>query len=98
MPTNDVPQQEVQDISEILRIRRDKLAELKAAGQDPYAITSYSRTHSSTEILDRFEELEGKEVSVAGRIMSKRIMGKASFFHVADGEGNNGVNGDTDSK
>lgn len=87
MSTNDAPQQEIQDLSEILRIRREKLAELKAAGQDPYAITSFSKTHASTAILDGFEELEGKQVSVAGRMMSKRIMGKASFFHIADGEG-----------
>ena len=87
MSTNDAPQQDLQDLSEILRIRREKLAELKAAGQDPYAITSFLKTHSSEGILGNFEELEGKQVSLAGRMMSKRIMGKASFFHIADGDG-----------
>ena len=84
MSTIEAP---LQDLNEILRIRREKLAGLKENGQDPYLITSYAKTHMSTEILRRFEELEGSEVSVAGRIMSKRIMGKASFFHIADGEG-----------
>lgn len=84
MSTNDAP---LQDLSELLRIRREKLAGLKTSGQDPFLITSYSKTHMSTEIFSRFDELEGSEVSVAGRIMSKRIMGKASFFHIADGEG-----------
>jgi lysyl-tRNA synthetase class 2 len=84
MSTNEAP---LQDLSEILRIRREKLAELKESGRDPFKITSYSKTHMSEEILKRFEELEGSEVAVAGRIMSKRIMGKASFFHIADGDG-----------
>lgn len=77
----------LQDSNEMLRIRREKLASLKECGRDPFLITSYPKTHLSEEIFKRFDELEGSEVKVAGRIMSKRIMGKASFFHIADGEG-----------
>jgi lysyl-tRNA synthetase class 2 len=77
----------LQDSNEMLRIRREKLASLKKCGRDPFLITSYPKTHLSEEIFKRFDELEGSEVKVAGRIMSKRIMGKASFFHIADGEG-----------
>ncbi|MGI6153861.1 MAG: lysine--tRNA ligase [Christensenellaceae bacterium] len=78
---------ETQDLNEILRIRREKLGALREEGKDPYQITNYDQTHSSTEIVDRFDEYEGKDVSVAGRIVSKRIMGKASFFHILDGKG-----------
>lgn len=70
-----VPQQ----LTEQESIRREKLRKLRQAGQDPYAITRYDRTHESTDILNGFDELEGKEVSVAGRMISKRVMGKASF-------------------
>lgn len=77
----------LQDSNELLRIRREKLASLKECGRDPYAVTTYPKTHLSGEIFRRFDELLGSEVRVAGRIMSKRIMGKASFFHIADGEG-----------
>ena len=77
----------LQDSNEMLRIRREKLASLKECGQDPFLVTSYEKTHMSEEIFRRFEEMEGSEVKVAGRIMSKRIMGKASFFHIADGDG-----------
>ena len=72
----------------MLRIRREKLDALVAAGNDPFTITKYDRTHHSSDIRDHFEELEGKEVSVAGRLMSKRIMGKASFCNVQDLKGN----------
>ncbi len=68
-------------------IRREKLAAYKSAGRDPYTITKYDRTHSSQEILTHFDELDGKTVSIAGRMMSRRIMGKASFMHLLDGEG-----------
>lgn len=68
-----------QDIADVLAIRRQKLDELRAEGHDPFVITKYDRTHHSSDIKDNFEALEGKEVSVAGRLMSKRIMGKASF-------------------
>ncbi len=77
----------LQDSNEMLRIRREKLASLKDNGHDPFLVTSYPKTHLSEEIFKKFDELEGSEVKVAGRIMSKRIMGKASFFHIADGEG-----------
>lgn len=74
----------VQDLNEILRVRRTKLAELQEAGKDPFKITKYDVTHHSLEVKNSFEELEGKSVSVAGRIMSKRIMGKASFCNIQD--------------
>lgn len=77
----------VQSTNELLQIRRDKLAELRAAGKDPFVITQYAVTHHSTDILSDFEGLEGKEVSIAGRLMSKRVMGKASFCHVQDLKG-----------
>lgn len=77
----------VQDLNEILRVRRTKLAELQEAGKDPFKITKYDVTHHSLEVKNSFEELEGKSVSVAGRIMSKRIMGKASFCNIQDIQG-----------
>ena len=77
----------VQNTNELLQIRRDKLAELRAAGKDPFVITQYAVTHHSMDILSDFEGLEGKEVSIAGRLMSKRVMGKASFCHVQDLKG-----------
>lgn len=75
------------DLSELLKIRRDKLAELRSAGKDPFVITKFDVTHHSTEVKDGFDTLEGKSVTVAGRMMSKRIMGKASFCHVQDLKG-----------
>ena len=75
-------------LNEVLKIRREKLEALVEAGKDPFAITKYDRTHHSSDIKENFEELEGKEVSVAGRLMSKRIMGKASFCNVQDLKGN----------
>lgn len=77
-----------QSLNEILKIRREKLAELKEAGKDPFEITKYDQTHHSQEIKDHFEELEGKEVSIAGRMMFKRVMGKASFCNIQDLQGN----------
>ncbi len=76
-----------QQLSELLQVRRDKLTALQQAGQDPFTITKYDVTHHSDEIKDGFDQLEGQEVSVAGRMMSKRIMGKASFCHVQDLKG-----------
>ncbi len=76
-----------QNLSEILRIRREKLAALCEAGRDPFKITKYDVTHHSAEIKDGFSSLEGKTVRVAGRLMSKRVMGKASFCHVQDRDG-----------
>ena len=73
-----------QDQNEIIRVRHEKLAALRQAGRDPYCVVKYNTTHHSTQIVEGFDELEGTEVSIAGRMMSKRIMGKASFAHVAD--------------
>ena len=77
-----------QDLNQLLKIRREKLAQLQEAGQDPFQITKYDVTHHSTEIRDNFEEMEGRTVSVAGRMMSKRVMGKASFCNISDKTGN----------
>ena len=77
-----------QDLNELLRVRREKLAQLQADGKDPFQITKYDVTHHSTEIKDNFEEMEGKTVRIAGRVMSKRVMGKASFCNVQDLKGN----------
>ena len=78
---------EQQNVNELLKVRRDKLAELQAAGNDPFQIMKYDVTHHSKEIKDNFDELEGKAVSIAGRMMSKRVMGKASFCHIQDLQG-----------
>ena len=86
MENNNTPAVQ-QDLNEILRVRREKLAELQANGKDPFQITKYDATHHSMEIKNDFEGFEGKTVSVAGRMMSKRIMGKASFCNVQDIEG-----------
>ena len=76
-----------QDINQLLKVRREKLADLQAAGKDPFQITKYDVTHHSMEIKENFAELEGKTVTVAGRIMSKRVMGKASFCNIQDLQG-----------
>lgn len=75
------------DLNQLLQIRRDKLSKLKAEGKDPFEITKFNRTHTSKQIVQNYDELEGKDVTIAGRIMAKRIMGKASFCHIQDGEG-----------
>ena len=80
-------QTQEQDLNHLLKVRREKLTELQAGGKDPFQITKYDVTHHSQEIKDNFESLEDKEVSVAGRMMSKRVMGKASFCHVQDLQG-----------
>lgn len=77
-----------QDIGQLLKVRREKLANLQEAGKDPFRITKYEVTHHSTDIKEHFDELEGQIVSIAGRIMSKRVMGKASFCNVQDLPGN----------
>ncbi len=77
-----------QDINQLLQVRRDKLAVLQEAGKDPFQITRYDVTHHSTDIKENYGELEGKSVRIAGRIMSKRVMGKASFCNVQDLPGN----------
>ena len=73
-----------QDIGQLLKVRREKLAGLQAEGKDPFQIRKYGVSHHSSDIKEQYEELEGKEVSIAGRMMSKRVMGKASFCHVQD--------------
>lgn len=80
--------QNVQDINSLLKVRRDKLADLQERGKNPFEITKYDVTHHSKEIKDNFEELNGKHVSIAGRIMAKRVMGKASFCNIQDLQGN----------
>ena len=85
---NENTKQQPQDLNQILKNRREKLANLQAEGKDPFQIMKYDRTHHSQEIKDHFDELEGKEVSVAGRLMLKRVMGKASFCNVSDLKGN----------
>ena len=77
-----------QDIHQLLKVKREKLANLQEAGKDPFQITKYDVTHHSTDIKNSFEELEGKTVRIAGRVMSKRVMGKASFCNVQDLPGN----------
>ena len=75
------------DLNQLMKIRREKLEKLQKEGKDPFAITKYKKTHTSKQIIDHYDELEGQEVTVAGRMMAKRIMGKASFCHIQDGEG-----------
>ena len=76
-----------EELNHILQARRDKLTELREAGKDPFVITKYDQTHHSDEIKAHYDELEGKEVSIAGRLMLKRVMGKASFCHISDRNG-----------
>ena len=85
---SEVNNNQAQDLSELLQIRRDKLADLQRRGKDPFKITKYDVSHHSEEVKKAVAELEGKTVSVAGRMMSKRVMGKASFCHVQDLQGN----------
>ena len=75
------------DLGQLLKVRREKLAALKEAGKNPYVITKYEMTHHSAEIKEKFESLEGSTVRAAGRLMSKRVMGKASFCHIQDVQG-----------
>lgn len=77
-----------QDLNTLLKVRREKLADLQERGKNPFEIMKYDVTHHSKEIKDNFEELNGKEVSIAGRIMAKRVMGKASFCNIQDLQGN----------
>ena len=78
---------QAQDINQLLKVRRDKLKDLQDNGKDPFVITKYDVTHHSQEVKDNFETLEGQNVSLAGRVMSKRVMGKASFCHIQDLQG-----------
>lgn len=87
MANNENRTEQVQDLNELLQIRRDKLTELQENGQNPFEITKYDVTAHSKEIIDHFDCFEGKTVSIAGRMMSKRVMGKASFAHFRDNDG-----------
>ena len=84
MDDNNQNQIEELDENHLIQVRKEKLKALIEAGQNPYEITEFNRSHVTTEIFENYEELEGKEVAIAGRIMGKRIMGKASFAHVQD--------------
>ena len=75
------------DMNHLIKIRREKLEELQSKGENPFDVTKYERTHNSKQIIDNYDDLEGKDVSIAGRIMAKRIMGKASFCHIQDMQG-----------
>ena len=92
MSQNNDTKEEIQmtqeEVNELIKIRREKLEKLQAEGKDPFQIVKYDVTKHSDEIRENFEELEGKEVSIAGRLMSKRIMGKASFCNIQDRNGN----------
>ena len=86
--TNNTNQNnEMEDINKLVEVRLAKLKELQEMDKDPYKITKYNRTHTSKDIRDNYESLENQTVSVAGRIMAKRIMGKASFCHIQDSTG-----------
>ena len=87
MSENQVNNEEQLDENHLIAIRKEKLKELQSQGKDPFQITKYDRTHLSNEIKNNYDELEGKDVAVAGRIMAKRIMGKASFCTIQDAEG-----------
>lgn len=88
MNENNVQKEKAQqDIGELLKIRRDKLTELQNEGQDPFVLTSYDQDAHTAEIIESFDETDGKTVSIAGRLMSKRVMGKASFFDLRDRTG-----------
>ena len=89
MSEQNISEKEIttEELNHILQARRDKLADLVANGKDPYEVTKYDYTYHSKDIKDKFEELEEKEVSIAGRLMAKRVMGKASFCHVQDLQG-----------
>ena len=76
------------DINQLRKVRREKLADLQANGKDPYQVMSYDVSCHAADIKERYDEMEGKQVSIAGRIMQKRVMGKASFCNVLDQSGN----------
>ena len=76
-----------QDIGQLMKVRREKLAELQAEGENPFDVTTYDQQYHTADITENFDEMDGKEVSLAGRLMSKRVMGKASFFDLRDREG-----------
>ena len=80
-------QEQQQDIGELMKVRRDKLAQLQEEGENPFDVTTYNQEYHTDEIIENFEEMEGKQVSIAGCLMSKRVMGKASFFDLRDRNG-----------
>ena len=88
MQAEQPAEQSAEEIHELIRVKREKLAALQEAGRDPFQIMKYDVTHHTTEIKEKFEALEGTRVSIAGRVMSKRVMGKASFINVQDKLGN----------
>ena len=75
------------DMDHLMKVRREKLDKLREEGKDPFQITKFNRTHTTKQVIDNYDELEGKDITIAGRLMAKRIMGKASFCHIQDGEG-----------
>ena len=83
----ETQEQTQEELNEILRIRRAKLHELQESGRDPFEVVKFDQTHHSSEVIEKFDALEGKTINVAGRMLSKRIMGKASFAHIVDGKG-----------
>lgn len=76
------------DINQLRKVRREKLADLQADGKNPFEITKYDVTCHAADIKDNYEEMEGKQVALAGRVMQKRVMGKASFCNILDQSGN----------
>ena len=76
-----------EDLTEVLKVRREKLSKLQEMGRDPFVQSRYDRTNYSMDIKDNFEEMDGKVVKIAGRIMSKRLQGKAGFIDIQDQEG-----------
>ncbi|HKM22718.1 MAG TPA: OB-fold nucleic acid binding domain-containing protein, partial [Lachnospiraceae bacterium] len=80
--------QQEPDLNQLLKVRREKLAQLQADGKDPFQIMKYDVTHHSMEIKNDYDAMEGKSVSIAGRMMFKRVMGKASFCNIQDLQGN----------
>lgn len=86
MENNNNENQEL-DMNNLMKVRREKLDKLKEEGKNPFELTKFNRTHTSKNIIDNYEDLENKDVTVAGRLMAKRIMGKASFCHIQDSDG-----------
>ena len=76
------------DMNQLRKVRREKLAELQENGKNPFVITKYDVTHHAVDIKERYDELEGQQVTLAGRVMQKRVMGKASFCNILDQTGN----------
>ena len=89
MSENNVQNEQMQqqDIGELIKVRRDKLAQLQEEGENPFDVTTYNQEYHTIDIIDNFDKMEGAQVSIAGRLMSKRVMGKASFFDLRDRDG-----------